>query len=200
MNWNTLTIGQYQRIYTLQKRKPADELEELEILAATLSEITGRSVQEIESMNRQQLRELSRAAEFLNTMPEPSLPPRSVAYGWRSANLLVSIGRATVGKVLFDLRNLKDEPDGVARLHRVVCAFIIHPWYRRLWWRIAPARGRAAALRIEERIRENCPYIVAYNILHFFIEVREGLGLAVALGSLETYHAQLKAEADATNG
>jgi len=115
MNWNDITIEQYQKLHLLSK-----EVFELEIdkELQTLSIVYGVSVDELENKTSGQLAELSRKASFLST----ELPTKLtvlVKIGKRY-RIMTEANKLTAQQFILLNKFTKDEDTTVANLHYIM--------------------------------------------------------------------------------
>ena len=169
MNWNKITIHQYQQVHELLQLKPTNPDEQLEQQILIAAAILNKSKEQIETMGRAEWKKVKGSFDFLQT-PIPTAPlPKWITIGFRRYRMLTTVNRATVGQLLIDLRMAKTEQQMINNLHKLVAAFVIHPWYKRVWWKLTD--GQPDNERIASDLQKHCPFVVAYSIALFFCEV-----------------------------
>lgn len=184
MNWRDITISQYQQAYEVCKLKPttADEKLEQDVLIA--SALSGKTKEEVERMGRADWRKVKLMIAAMKEPPPQVELPRIIAIGWRRYRMLTTVNKATVGQLLFDLRMARTEEQMVMNLHKLVAAFVIHPWRKTIWWKLTG--GGPDNVRIAEDMKNHCPFVVAYSIALFFCEVSKELSGNTLISLIES--------------
>ena len=169
MNWNNLPISQYQQGHELLQLKPTNADEQLEQQMLIAAAVLGKTKEQVETLGRNEWKKVKGSFDFVQ-QPIPTVPlTKVIAIKWRRYRMLTNVNRATVGQLLIDLRMAKTEEQMIQHLHKLVAAFVIHPWYKVIWWKITG--GSPDHERIASDMQKHCPFVVAYSIALFFCQV-----------------------------
>ncbi len=80
MNWNNITVRQFQQIASLRNRKDIEEVEQIELLISIMYNI---DIREVDDMPLPKFNKLGKQCGFLLTEKIPGKPPRYIRVGKR---------------------------------------------------------------------------------------------------------------------
>lgn len=166
MNWNTITIEQYQAVAKIIQAKDLDDTDKEINIAAIVS---GKTVADIEAMNIGEWRQLQQQVKFIyNEVPE--YKPR---FSWKAYRFIYDVNKINVGRFI---TAKYFQTDLVGNLHHLA-ASVCKPLLRRY----NPEKHEKYAQDLKQ-----APFAALYSSMVFFCHNFQVLSLKVAQEAAKT--------------
>lgn len=170
-DWNSLTIGEYQRIFDIRRRyTQAGQrvLTDVDANAEIVAVVTGQDLQDVDRMKvADYTRVLNRANEMLAEIPErtPAKRIRVPGFGWVA--LQYEVTEIDAGQYNELMQFTKGDGAVIDNLHRILATLAVP--VKRTWWGGWKKYKRDASKHGElAQAFQAVPFLHAYNAAVFF--------------------------------
>ena len=160
MNWNKITVGQYQQIYPILIE---DKWTRLDKLTKVISIVTGKTEEEVDSLPLNALKDY----EDIFTMPELGHPIGNVKVNGRRYRLVWDVQKLPAARYI-EGKTFSQEGI-IPNLHSIMASCVM-PQKRFLWgWK--DAKYNASKHSEYAKDMQDVPFLFAYNACVFFCKV-----------------------------
>ena len=176
--WDTIKVGQFQRLYDLEAKKWGDDTTELDREIARIAILTDRSEDEVGDMSVDEFADVRREMSSLSEPPPSDRLVGEFRIGRSRFRINTDARTINAGQYNEAVHFLRGGEDAITRnLHFIMATLVVEE--RRRWFRWRRVE-RPHAERAE--MMKDAPFIVCYHAALFFCRVYEEL-----FGSLRTY-------------
>ncbi len=163
MNWNKITVGQYQQIYPILLE---DKWTRLDKLTKVISIVTGKSEEEVDSMPLNALKEY----DDIFNMPEVGKPISYIKVNGRHYRLCWDIQKLPAARYI---EGKTFSQEGIINNLHMIMASCVMP-SRKILWFYRDMKYDAAKHSEYANDMKDVPFVFAYNACVFFLQsIRE---------------------------